>query len=92
MKQKKNVTRKKSDRPTTLTKLAQEKVLLKAKIRKSKKRMKETSDLLFYPTPSKTKGEMFFQAAQKGFALYDGLMMGYKVTKLIQSILKVRKK
>jgi hypothetical protein len=90
MKRKKLTTR--SEHPTTLTELAQEKILLRTKIRRSEKRIKETSDLLFTPTPAASKAEMFFDAAKKGFALYDGIMMGYKVTKLIQSLLKVRKK
>jgi hypothetical protein len=85
-------TTRRNEQAITLTDLTREKASLKAKIRKSEKQMKKISKQLFTPTPAATKADIFFQAAKKGFALYDGIMMGYKVTKLMQSLLKVRKK
>jgi hypothetical protein len=92
MKMAKRKTTKRNEQPVTLTDLVQEKTSLKSKIRKSEKQMKKLSQQLFTPTPAASKADVFFQAAKKGFALYDGIMMGYKVTKLMQSLLKVRKK
>lgn len=76
----------------TLETIAAEKEKVRARLAACKKRMDEQAGALFGPPPAAGKMQRWANNLERAFALYDGVMTGYKLFRSFRSLFRRRKR
>ena len=61
-------------------------------LQQMEQRIKAKTDRLLTPPPAENKMKMWIGNAERAYAVYDGVMTGYKLLKKIKHLFKRRKK
>lgn len=71
----------KEKNPYTQTGLEQQRAKLRAEIRQCESRIARQWEVLVTPPPENTVVQKYVNKAEKAYAIYDGVMLGYKLCK-----------
>lgn len=76
----------------TLRKIRNERRRLRAALEENKERIADRCDQLLNPSPARSRMELWVNRAESAFAIYDGVMTGYKLLRTVRRVLPRKKK
>jgi len=76
----------------TLETIAAEKERLRVRLAASKARISRQAEALFGPPPAANKVQRWTNHAERAFAIYDGVMTGYKLFRSFRNLFRRRKR